>query len=153
LAGVYFDSRLALAVTPDNFGGDGIWERTTNNFFGAGPHVGLDLARKLDIPGSSVFLRVDGASVFGRIHQRFGESFTLADFGDGFFHGATSASRTQTVPILGVQAGVAWSPAAWPWATFSLGYVFEQWWNVGRVQDSTAEVMFQGLFIRSEFRF
>jgi hypothetical protein len=153
LAGVYFDSRLAVVVPPDNFGGGRLWERTSNNFFGAGPHVGLELARKLDLPGSSIFLRVDGASVFGRIHQRFGETFTLAEIDDQLFGGVTAVSRTQTVPILGVQAGVAWSPVDWRWATFSLGYVFEQWWNVGRVQDSTAEVMFQGLFVQAEFRF
>ncbi|MFL5244985.1 MAG: Lpg1974 family pore-forming outer membrane protein [Gemmataceae bacterium] len=152
LAGVFFDSRLDVAVPPDNFGGGAATESISNNFLGAGPHFGLDLSRRLDVPGAWIFTRVDGAVAIGRIHQGFDETFTFATDSTSL-GGATTVSKTQAVPMLGVQFGVAWSPFGCNYATYSLGYEFEQWWNIGRAQGSMADLTFQGVFFRAEFSF
>ncbi len=152
LAGVFFDSRLDVAAPPNDFGVGAATESVSNSFLGAGPHFGLDLARRLDVPGASIFTRVDGAVAVGRIRQGFDETFTFA--GDGTsIGGATTVSKTQAVPMLGVQFGVAWSPFGCKYATWSVGYEFEQWWNVGRAQGSVADLSFQGVFFRAEFSF
>src|SRR5439155_10488925 len=96
LANVYFDS-LAAGFFRE--------ESTSNHFIGAGPHVGLDLWRSLDIEGMGLFLRLEGASVIGQISQGFERII-----GDDTFEvgGATLVHHTQAVPVLNVQAGLSW---------------------------------------------
>jgi hypothetical protein len=153
VAGVYFNSNLNVDVLPENSGGGLATERVTNNFFGAGPHLAFELIHKLRSPGASVFGRVDAAGVLGSVHQSFGETFTLADLDGKSFGAAVNASRTQVSPMLGIQFGVAWTPPAWQCVTYSLGYEFEEWWSVGRAENSQANVTFQGIFFRTELVF
>jgi Legionella pneumophila major outer membrane protein precursor len=143
LADVFFDSRA-----------DGYFleQRTRNLFYGAGPHVGVDLWRSFSVPGLGLFCRVEAASLFGQVRQRFEESVL---FDDGTLLGAeTSVRHTQAVPVLDTQFGVSWTPA-WHrhWSRFSTGYQFEQWWDLGQAGDSRAELTLQGIFFRAEFNF
>jgi hypothetical protein len=144
IAGVYFDSTAAGFI---------LREHTSNNFFGAGPHLDLELQRHLeDYPGLALFAKVETAVVIGRIHQRFEQSLTL----DGIppLGGASSQSGNQAVPVLGLQLGASWTPVHnWRWLRFSGGYTFEQWWNVGRAASSGADLTSQGLFLRTELHF
>ncbi|HEV3238004.1 MAG TPA: Lpg1974 family pore-forming outer membrane protein, partial [Gemmataceae bacterium] len=153
LAGVYFNSNLAVFVLPDNAGGGLATERVSNNFLGAGPHLALDLIHKFRSPGAYVFGRVDAAAVWGSVHQSFGETFTFADFGGQSLGAAVDASKTQVSPMLGIQFGLAWTPPAWKCVTFSVGYEFEEWWDVGRAEGSQANVTFQGIFFGTELVF
>ncbi|HLJ94605.1 MAG TPA: Lpg1974 family pore-forming outer membrane protein [Gemmataceae bacterium] len=140
LANVYFDS-LAVGFFRE--------ESTTNHFIGAGPHVGLDLWRTLDIPGLGLFLRLEGASVIGQISQGF-ERIVADD--TSVAGGATLVHHTQAVPVLHVQAGLNWAP--WYGRTrFALGYEFERWWTIGEAADSRAELTTQGIFMRAEVGF
>ena len=143
LADVFFDSRAE---------GVFIEERTSNNFFGAGPHVGLDLWRPLNSPGLAFFTRIEGASVVGRIRQEFEAAGTASD--GSILSGSTTIHHTQAVPTLSMQAGLAWS-RCWPgrWSRYSLGYEFENWWYIGEAGDSRAELTAQGVFFRAEFGF
>src|SRR5439155_3907733 len=144
IAGVFFDSTAQGFI---------LREHTSNNFFGAGPHLALELQRHLeDYPGLALFLRVETAVVIGRIHQRFEESLALD--GMPLLGGSTSQSGNQAVPVLGIQAGVSWTPVHnWRWLRFSGGYTFEQWWNVGKAAGSSADLTSQGIFLRTELQF
>jgi hypothetical protein len=142
IATIYFDS---LA---DGFF---IEERTSNNFVGAGPHFGLDAWRVLDVPGLAFFTRIDGAVVFGSIHQSFELSFVAPD--GSVEGGATDVHHTQTVPVLTFLAGLSWTPCRYHWSRYSLGYIIEQWWDVGQAGLSHADLTSQGLFLRAEFSF
>jgi hypothetical protein len=153
LAGVYFNSNMDIAISSADAGGGAATQRVSNNFFGAGPHLGLDLYHKLSSPGATAFVRLDAASVLGTVDQSFGETFTIAGLGGQSFGGAVNASNTQVSPMLGIQFGVAYNPPWWRSVTYSLGYQFEEWWSIGRAEQSNASVTFQGIFFRTEFLF
>ena len=145
LAGAFFDSRAAGFI---------LEQRTANNFFGAGPQVGMEIYRYFSsAPGLALYGRIVPSVVIGRIHQSFEE--TIFDE-DGFplLGGSTRVSGSRAVPILEVQAGLAWTPIHTArWLRFTGGYHFEQWWDVGTVGNSSADMTMQGFFIRSEFHF
>jgi hypothetical protein len=143
-ASVYFDSRSQ---------GVDVEERTSNSFIGAGPRVGLDLAwRPCAVPAISLFGKVDTSVVVGHIQQSFEETVTADDL--SLVGGATNMSGTQVVPVFHLQAGLGYTPL---WGDnqvhLALGYEFDQWWSVGRVGGSRANLTGSGFFLRTEFRF
>jgi hypothetical protein len=142
LGSVYFDSAAIGEVAA---------VRTTNHFFGVGPHVGLDTWYQLG-QGFALFSRLEGAAMVGRIHQTFDENFILDD--GSVLDAGASSSRTRAVPVLNAQLGVGWSPriGADRWR-FSFGYQYEHWWTLGDTDTSRAELTDQGVFFRGEFNF
>ncbi len=143
--------------------GNFLEQRVSNHFVGGGPHVGLDLWRRFDTPGWGLFLRLDGATVIGRMHQSFEETAFVdltpnsgLGIPDAFgLVGATSdLHKTEVVPMLRFQAGLSWSPE-WRgrWLRYAFGYEIEQWWYLGQVGDSRAELTTQGVFFRAEFSY
>jgi hypothetical protein len=142
IATVYFDS-LANGYYID--------AESSNNYVGGGPHFGLDAWRLLDVPGLAFFTRLDGAVLFGRVHQSYELDYVNPD--GSVSGGATDVNHTQTVPILSFLAGLSWTPCRYHWSRYSLGYVIEQWWDVGHAGASNADLISQGLFIRAEFTF
>jgi hypothetical protein len=148
-ADVYFDSRATLP-------GPALFqERETNGFFGVGPHAGLELFRRLNFPGLAVYGAVDGSGLAGHIHQTFAEFFTAKGFGPVGFG---TYGATQGVGVIGAQLGLSWMPPGRTDARFFLGYQFEQWYQVGRnnftsATGSVGELTEQGIFFRGEFTF
>jgi hypothetical protein len=144
IAGVFFDSRAEGFI---------LEQRTANNFFGAGPQVGMEIYRYFkEAPGLALYGRIEPSVVIGRIHQRFEENVFID--GVPVLGGSTSVRGSQAVPILEVQAGLAWTPIHTArWLRFTGGYHFEPWWDVGTVANSRADMTIQGFFIRSEFHF
>lgn len=141
VASVFFDARAD---------GNFLSRRTSNNFIGAGPHFGVEVSRRLDVPGLSAFAKVDGAFLLGHIDQSFEEVFYAGPVALG--GGAANQNTTQAVPVLNIEAGLTWVPCN-DHMRFSVGYQFEQWWYLGQVGDSRAELTDQGVFFRSEFNF
>jgi hypothetical protein len=143
IATVYFNSEAP---------GYYIEERTSNNFVGGGPHVGLDFWHTFDSTQLSFFGRIDAAGVIGSVHQNFEESYMTQD--GSFTGGSTDVNHTQAVPMLTVQAGLTWT-SHWRshWGRYSFGYMFEQWWDVGNASGSSADVTSQGVFFRAEYSF
>src|SRR5262249_18005897 len=85
--------RIADVVFASRADGLFIEQRTSNDFVGAGPHVGLDLWRSLPVPGLALFGKVEGAFPVGEITQGFEEKFILDD--DSLTGGATRVRQTQ----------------------------------------------------------
>lgn len=146
LADVYFDSQAS---------NEAMTQSASNDFLGAGPYARFDLERRIiPVPGLSVFGRAGGAVLVGRIRQRFGVTL------DGINDSAT-VRRTQSVPYVQAQAGLAYVPEALPGLKLSAGYLFEDYFNVGRLgQDgqgetsqSRGEVWSHGAFLRVQFDF
>ncbi len=141
LADVYFDSTAA---------GDVTWQRTSNRFIGAGPHAALDGWYRFPGIGLGVFARLEGAVPIGDVNQRFEESFVFPD-GSAFYSNG-SQHGTRWVPTVNAQFGLGWAPPGTR-LRFSAGYQYEQWWYVGHVSGSRAELFDQGAFLRTEFNF
>src|SRR5262249_45429313 len=70
LASIYFDSQAE---------GFFIEQQASSSFFGAGPHVGLDLWHKLGDTQLALFGRLDSSVPIGQIHQAFSETFITQD--------------------------------------------------------------------------
>jgi Legionella pneumophila major outer membrane protein precursor len=141
LADVYFDST--------GFG-DVTWQRASNQFVGAGPHAALDGWYRFRQLGFGVFARVEGAVPVGEVHQRFEELFV---FNDGSAFASFGSQRgTRWVPTINAQLGVGWAPPGTR-LRFSAGYEYEQWWYVGHVGGSRAQLFDQGAFLRGEISF
>jgi hypothetical protein len=155
---VYFDSR---ADQPFDFAAatSGVFEqRTSNSWWGLGPHVGVELERRVEGTGLAFFTRVDGGTHLGRIRQGGFEVFTTPGPDGRPLTAEARNSGSQDVPILTVEAGVRWQPRNWTYQDFHvfLGYQYEYWWNVGRLSttpDSRGELSDQGILLRAEFNF
>jgi hypothetical protein len=153
LAEVFFDSRVRNATG----------EQSSSNLFrGAGPHARLDVYRHLaDVPGLSLFGRLESAGDLGRIDQKFREQIT-GPGGAALSGGTWDQNGTQMVPMILVQAGFSYVPPEHKNLLFTLGYVFEHWWYVGQLgEDSNAgaqsatrgEFGTQGVFLRGQIDF
>jgi hypothetical protein len=143
LASAYFDSRVVGPFTE---------QRSSNNFLGAGPHLGLVMDRMMLVRGLGLYGRIEGAALIGDITQHFDESFPIGD--NTLAGGAAAADMTQVVPVVNLQLGISYvSPWEAPWLRFFFGYELENWWYLGKVGDSRAELMIQGAFFRVEWSF
>jgi hypothetical protein len=123
-------------------------ESLGNRYFGA--HAVLEVGRKLWVPGAALFGRLEGAGMYGRVHQTFREAFVEAP-------GFTQQRVTNGVgtPMLAVQTGLSYDVPQWNHARFLIGYQFEEWWQFGRGDNdlSFGALYDQGLFLRAEFNF
>jgi hypothetical protein len=156
---VYFDSRSAEPFDVAAAGSGVFDRRVTNSFVGIGPHAGVEVARHFGTSGLALVAKADYAMIIGRIRQQFFERTTSLGADGQPLVGALSASSSQGVPVLEVQAGLSWVPASYPHADFFLGYRYEYWWEVGRLDSisvnngSIGEVIDQGFVLRVEFNF
>lgn len=145
LADLYFDTR-AVSATNNQF--------DSNNFFSGGPHTRLELWRRFAlVPGLSMFGRLDGAVVVGQITQHYNQALTSPDGTTD--QGAFYIHKTQTVPILIVQAGISYTPPRMSNLHLSTGYQYEEWWDVGEIDNypSRGAFLSNGLFLRAVLDF
>jgi hypothetical protein len=153
---LYFDARAAELPAAAAAGSGLVAQRTSNWYWGIGPHFGVELARKLGKSGLALWGRTDGWLSLGRLDQRFVEQSTnLGPDGVPLF-GETRERRGQAVPQLAVELGLRWDPPGWHHTYFFVGYQYEYWWNVGRdseTPDSRGKLWDQGLLLRAEFNF
>jgi hypothetical protein len=143
---VFFDSRASNAM---------LTQSASNEFFGAGPHASFDIERRIvPVPGLSLFSRVDGAAIVGRVRQRYSVDITG-------LHDTATARRGQLVPYLNLQAGLSYAPPEFPGVKLTAGYLFEDYFNVGRLgidgtgtlSQSRGEVWSHGAFLRAQIDF
>jgi hypothetical protein len=155
LAYVYYDSRADEPTDVAAAGSTVFEQRFSNSYWGLGPHAGVELERRFEGTGLSVVGRIDGAGLLGRIRQGFFEQSTTLDANGQFTTGETPHSGSQDVPILNLQIGVAWHPPSYPDAQLFLGYVYEQWWNVGKISSvgTAAQLVDQGILLRLAINF
>jgi Legionella pneumophila major outer membrane protein precursor len=142
LAGLFFDSAATSPLLD---------QHVANYYFGAGPHVGLDLRRFLKGTGLELFSRLESAFLMGQGHQSFTEVVTPV--GGAPVSGATPLSDPLVVPWLGVQAGLGWVPPGFDQLTISAGYTLEVWWDMADIAGSRGDITNQGVFFRAEIRY
>lgn len=123
-------------------------EVVSNQYIGA--HAVFEVGRKLCLPGLTLFSRVEGAGMYGRVHQTFKEVFVEAP-------GYTQIRVTNGVgtPLLNTQVGFSYDVPQWNHLHLMMGYQYEMWWQFGRGDNdlSFGTLDDQGLFLRAEFTF
>jgi hypothetical protein len=158
-ADVFFDSRADEPVTAAA-AGSGVYERAiSDNFWGIGPHVGVELSTQRNTGGFRWVGRLDVALLFGEVEQRFSETSTTPG-ASAYLGGETHFVNDQQVPTLGGFLGLEWRPPQLPSLDLLLGCSAEYWWNVGRLSDpdfysgqSAGEVGLQGAVLRLEYNY
>jgi hypothetical protein len=148
VATCYFDTERTFAA-PGNSAGQ-LSERVTSNFWGLGPEAGWGVTREIFLPGLKVGGRVVGAQVFGNIRQHFSET---VDSGAGPVFATDRFKNQVSVTMLTVEAGLTYAPPTWEGWSFAVGYVWEEFWQIGRLNSSNADLLNRGLFFRVEFDF
>ena len=115
-----------------------------------GAHAVLEVGRKLWLPELTLFSRLEGSGMYGRVRQTFKETFVEAP---GFTE--TSVSSGVGTPLLATQVGFSYNVPNWNQCRFMIGYQFEMWWQFGRGNDdlSSGTLDDQGLFLRAELNF
>jgi hypothetical protein len=148
---VRFLHPVTLTCTPF---GTGPFTRLTQTEIVANRYIGthgvLEVGRKIWLPGLALFGRVEGAGMYGRVHQTFKETFVQPL---GFsYERVTNGVGT---PILAGQVGLSYDIPQWRHARFLVGYQFEEWWQFGRGDNdlSFGALNDQGIFLRAEFNF
>jgi hypothetical protein len=154
-ADVFFDSQMVEPFSEAAVGSGIVASGAGNNFWGIGPHVGLELTRQFEQTGFALVGSVDGATLLGRIRQNFFEAFTSPGAAGAGQTGHTRESGSQSVPIINTFVGVRWQPPRYPPIHFDAGYTYEYWWNAGRNSgtNSRGELSDQGVLLRAELNF
>jgi hypothetical protein len=152
---VYFDTAAS-----EPFGvaaaGQGILDaRASNHYWGMGGHGGVDLARHLDGTGLSLVGRLDLGTVLGRVIQHFYEDTTTVGPDGRLVSGAARDSDAAIVPTITFQLGVSYQPPQCQPLRVFLGYQYDHWWEVGRVDTthSRGELTDQGFLLRAELNY
>jgi major outer membrane protein len=150
LASFYYDTRVNLAPASGVLAQD-----ASDRFIGAGPMAGLELSRQLSVPGLSLYGQVEGASIWERIRQTFGETITSAGGDATPLIGLVRDVRTQGSGVVRAQAGLSWSPSPSNATRFFLGYSWEGWFQALRndVTGSFGDFYANGIFFRGEIHF
>jgi hypothetical protein len=149
-------ARLAIIYADSEAADDTVDQRSSNHFIGFGPHVGLDLWEPLPWLGTGLFIRAEGAGLGGETRQSFRE---FVDTGSGVVGAGTDFHRSEVAPMVSFQAGMSWSSGAFAskCVSFSTGYAYEHWWNLGSVHSTIADnklsLWSQGVFFRGEWRY
>jgi hypothetical protein len=128
-------------------------QRTSSDFLGAGPLIGLELTCKTGMSGLVFWGHAEGAYLWGHLHQEFAE--TLRGAGTGPLEGLADTTTTQGVAVVNAQAGLRWTPSDCNYARFFLGYEFDYYTQVGRDDNtgSRGDIYQHGVFFRGEFNF
>lgn len=114
----------------------------SQRFLGAGPVVGLsgDWSWR---PGLSLFSKTDFAALIGETTTRMSfrtNAPMLSVLPD------STEKENRTAKTLRTVAGVNFAPTLMPHMSFQLGYQFEYWWDLARVEDVNQDLLMQGVF-------
>jgi hypothetical protein len=127
--------------------------RHVSNFFiGGGPIVGMELHRLIGERGMKLFARADFGVNMGSSEQQFSQiDLTVAGAPLGFGYAAQDSFRA--VPTLAVLAGIGGPSTVTRRGSWQVGYQFEEWFNFGNGNGSTADLVTHGVVLRWQYKY
>lgn len=139
-----FGARLATSYL-DSYGRGGAVSEAhfSSHFVGAGPHFGLEWSKPLPSCPVEIYTRFDAAGLVGRAQQSFAQLGTVR----------REVSQSNGAETIYTEIGLGWRPGWWERSHVVVGYRLEQWWDLGRVDDSSFAATVQGVFLRAEWRY
>lgn len=112
--------------------GTGVFAQSVSNYsLGAGPHIGVEIDRKILASGLSFVGRIDIANAFSRERQLYSAYSTTLTPAGRPERGVYTTNFWQQLPILNYQVGLGWQPPQLPGLKVFVGYIYEFWWQVG----------------------
>jgi hypothetical protein len=93
----------------------------------------VELARHLWDSPWSLYLRTDFGSTFELIHDGYIVRSTMVDANGRLGGGETRGTANQATPMLQVQAGLLWRPQRFSTTRFFMGYQYERFWALDRL--------------------
>jgi hypothetical protein len=148
---VGFGLRVATAFFDSHAAGQVVTDETVRSMFaGVGPRVFTELHKDVGVWGLAVYTRMAASGVFGPVRQRFGRTVD-GEPASAFFD---TGHRSTGTGIGAIDAGLSWCPE-WTQgrSRLTLAYTWERWWNLGRTDDSNAELTLQGIVLRVEIQY
>jgi len=145
-------ARIATVYYDTSIGNDYLYQSSSNNFYGAGPHAAGEIERQLGVlPSLGFFVKGDASVLVGQVRQNFDESYV--DANGNVVNGSFEQRMTQSVPTLSFQAGIHYNPTNLPFLHFTLGYDYDYWFSVGRANGSNGGLATQGVFVKGQWDF
>jgi hypothetical protein len=149
---LYFDANLAV-LNPASDPGTVLGQRETNHDKAIGAWAFLDLSRRVSsIPGLAFFGRMEGTDMLSRIKQTAAETVANGAGVEPLVFD-TRFDNSVGLNILAGVAGLSYTVPQWNYSRFMAGYQYETYFQIGRIQNSRAQLDVQGLFLRAEFNF
>ena len=148
-ANIYFNSH-ARSAAAGPMPGDVLEQDETNRVYGIGGYAGVEVGYRLPWPGWTVFGRFEGAELVSRLRQT-GTEVVLGAAGP-----VGSSASQDGFPGIGMlmeRVGLSYEPPGWNHGRFLIGYQYETWFQVGRIEPSNGQFDAQGLFLRAEFNY
>ena len=128
----------------------------SNSTWALGPHVGVDVRRRLDFWGLAVTGFVDASDGWSRIQQNFFASSTTSALGTPQT-GQLSVSTSSSAPVLTARLGLNWQPSAFPNIRMFVGGQLDYWWDIARngsfVSTPYGYFFDSGFILRGEWNF
>jgi hypothetical protein len=127
-------------------------EGFSSSFAGVGPRFLLEYIKPLPKLPVCFYSRLDVSGILGKTRQHFSENQLI----NGSLMNATAAVGPQSdgVALFNVEGGLSYVPSWFNGQTrITLGYRWQRYWWVGATDDSNADLTFQGVFLRGEYRY
>lgn len=126
-----------------------------NTFDGLGPLVGFDLNRQILCPEDGflawIHTRVEGSYLFGDASQKLEERFTSPLLLVAPNHLRTTVD--QSAPRLAAEIGFSFADLPTQHVRGTIGYRYDQWFQVGKSGGSDFDLIMQGGFARIEWNY
>jgi hypothetical protein len=157
---MFFDSQYNQPFDQAAAGSGIFAARNSNNYFGMGPHAGVQLERRLGDSRWSLSMRGDVSGVFANTHQFFQANFTTFGANGRPLVGQTRAFGHQESPIINGRIGAAWRPSPTSATRVFIGYQYEVFWDLDRVAQgngsgfslpSMGQLWDQGIVLQATF--
>jgi Legionella pneumophila major outer membrane protein precursor len=150
----YFDSQANEPFAEAAAGSTIYSQRTTNSNWVIGPHVGVDLRRRLNYGGLAILGLIDMSEGWGRVRQGYFASSTTSASGLPQA-GEERISTSDAVPVVTARLGLNWQPPTYPNCQMFAGYQFDYFWNIGRAGNFTTFGYFfdSGIVLRAAWNF
>jgi hypothetical protein len=146
---LFFDSHVTY-LHPTS---DILAQSEANSLWTYNAHGLVEVDRRTPIPGLAFFARAEGSGGWAQIRQTFTETVAGAGPGGTPLFAQNVLSNQVGIPTLAGQVGLSYTVPSWNYSRFLVGYQYETWWQVGRLNDSRAQLDDQGVFLRFEFNF
>jgi hypothetical protein len=141
--------------------GSGVFNASqSNNVWGIGPHVALELNRRLGDSGWSLLLRTDFGALYSNVNEQWNIVTTTLGTNGHPLPGQTRAFGRQFIPQINGRAGLSWKPDPTSLARLFVGYQYEVFWDLDRLPQtngtpfsppSLGQYFSQGIVLQATF--